>query len=910
MPVQFTTELPDEDPPVLGNGVEDEVAVDRETAVSDYGSIRIQIRETGQSSWDSTAAGFGEFIGNYNTLSMEFVGREDGEDYEVRARTETEHRTGAWTTPVSIVTTFPGVTSLTVTGSTQTSVSLEGTDNADNEDGFRILRQREYDAGWGPWRTVGDVPANAGTGTITPTDDTASPGNTYRYRLEAYTEHASAESNETSPVETASSGYPRTQTGAGWTVEIDHPDASAPLRPQLLDDPEAQPRVNDLPRIRIPVPRDENWTREAFEDASMRVWKDGERKPIDTLIDVTMQPDRTILHGRGGRELKQSVDAEYQLEDVHVAVEDLITTNTPYQADVDAPEASYRQDVAQKAIDSASDWETDLASSIASADPWTVTSDGYLQRTQTSWLLEGEAASSPEGTVEHEDYSEFTALNLNALLEFGPWEFTTDHAIFSGECVIALRIDTDGGNPAFDVFLDGNYIGGANADAFAAGLTWFDMTAGFEVGAGTHQVTVEVTEFGSGGQDSALLLDAVNAHDGRFYDSSDLAGDNLGTGGPLPGPEDYSVGTRELSDAMPGQQVVGGRVDAVVNDTSGGQALAISNDQGQTWIEAENASTVEGSFAEASSRIRARVTLGGYGERTNATDPSPAYGFKPQAVDLYELYADLDETPAVINQSVDDHLDRVLRDLAEQGGFVWEYRLVDGQPTVVWTQPGQRVTETDLDLADYDVRKRVGRVYDSVTVVGSPQSVRNEAYQANVGISVELANEYLVAGSETVFDPDSGVNFERTSDYEIAYLDGTITALEGGDMADGSLYEVDYQYETRGSYALDSVDDRREAPKQPIPGLTSSQACEQAAATIVNEVSEPLWEVVVTLPPGDVGFQVVEALDAPDLPVDEPWAAKQISNSPQKIRVEGGSRQSVDEVVRQIRERVDQVSRR
>ena len=43
MTVTFTTDLPDEDQPVLGNGVEDEVAVDRETAVSNNGSVRIQI---------------------------------------------------------------------------------------------------------------------------------------------------------------------------------------------------------------------------------------------------------------------------------------------------------------------------------------------------------------------------------------------------------------------------------------------------------------------------------------------------------------------------------------------------------------------------------------------------------------------------------------------------------------------------------------------------------------------------------------------------------------------------------------------------------------------------------------------------------------------------------------------------
>ena len=59
MPIQATTQLPDEDQPVLGNGVEDGVAVDRESAVTNYGDVRIQTRETGQSSWDGSATGFG-----------------------------------------------------------------------------------------------------------------------------------------------------------------------------------------------------------------------------------------------------------------------------------------------------------------------------------------------------------------------------------------------------------------------------------------------------------------------------------------------------------------------------------------------------------------------------------------------------------------------------------------------------------------------------------------------------------------------------------------------------------------------------------------------------------------------------------------------------------------------------------
>lgn len=129
-------------------------------------------------------------------------------------------------------------------------------------------------------------------------------------------------------------------------------------------------------------------------------------------------------------------------------------------------------------------------------------------------------------------------------------------------------------------------------------------------------------------------------------------------------------------------------------------------------------------------------------------------------------------------------------------------------------------------------------------------------------------------------------------------------------MTDGDSYEIDYQFETRGSYTLESASNPRDAPKQTIPGLTSEQACEQAAITIVNEVSQPLWEVEFAVPPQEVGFAVTDALQVPGLPISKPVEVQNVTNSPDLIAVTGGTRQTVGEVVRQIRERVGQVARR
>lgn len=217
MVVQFTTDLPDADQPALGNGVEDEVQVDRETQVTDNGEVRFQIRETGQSVWGPSAVGFAEGTVPFDQLTFAVTGREDGEEYEVRLRTETDDVTGTFTTPVAITTKFPGADNLSVTGTGVGTVSLSWVDQADNEDGYRVQRERKFEGSFGPVRTVTTLSPN----TTTHTEATASPDRTYRYRIEAFTEDAQATSN-TVTATTAGAGTRQTAVPSeGWYLDIE-----------------------------------------------------------------------------------------------------------------------------------------------------------------------------------------------------------------------------------------------------------------------------------------------------------------------------------------------------------------------------------------------------------------------------------------------------------------------------------------------------------------------------------------------------------------------------------------------------------------------------------------------------------------------------------------------------------------
>jgi len=106
MPVTGTTLLPDEDQPALST-TDDQIDVDRETQITNNGHIRLQVREQGESSWDSTAAGWYEDTLAYDTLTTTVLNRDEDTTYELQLRSETPYVNGEWTATVSATTEFP-----------------------------------------------------------------------------------------------------------------------------------------------------------------------------------------------------------------------------------------------------------------------------------------------------------------------------------------------------------------------------------------------------------------------------------------------------------------------------------------------------------------------------------------------------------------------------------------------------------------------------------------------------------------------------------------------------------------------------------------------------------------------------------------------------------------------------------
>lgn len=914
MPIQVTTDLPDLGQiDSLGNGVEDEVQVSWPDVIN-YGSYRIHYRETGASSWTDWGT-----VGEAAT-SESVTGLDDGIEYEFRVRTETEHRTGTWTPAEHIITRFPSPDSLTTGTPTRTSIPLTWSEYSDAENGFRVYRAREYEAGWGAWREVADLPPN----TTSHTDDTVSPGRTYRYRVTAYTEDATADSGEATAT-TPESGRPRERTRAsGWEVKVEHPSGQT-LRPRLLDDPQYTPMLKDYPRVEIPVARDEKWQDPAFEDAPVTVWKDGRVLPIEELVNVRMEAGRTVLEARGGSELANRVTAEYDNKEAHLAAEELIQTHTGITANVDDPASSVQGDTVMQTGDANSEFRDHLNSPVADTDPVTI-EDGKLKLQQTCFVSEAE---DPDRSTDPDYPSDGNLSNgsgrgVYASTSNLEWDFTVPYRIPAADVGLKarviptddaqemqVRIKVNGSWYLLDELHGGEGTGSstkwrefAQSEAYnGPGYEGPDIPAG-------STVTVQLRSTGTSGTDYAwdvlALYDTGSRYGGFSYTWDN---DNGGSSGYLDGPElkpdAFEVVFADVSTAF---NVTAGKIDLTINNTAFKQAVALSNDQGATWAEASNTASYQTDFGGAGSTIRFRVTLSRYGSQSDATPKQGIYG---QEVDGFTLSADLEDTPVLDGQKYDGQLIDVLNDIADYGNFIWELQRDSSGWQIEWTQPGQRTADADDSIIQYQVSKNLEHSYEKAIIKGASRPIRGEQFTSTHDTWVGLNNANLVPSTNIVRDPSTGATFELGSDYELDRTDGRIKVLSGGAMDDATTYEIDYQFKTEGSYTSSDAGSDPDTVVRTISSITSNRGCDQAALYLIQKVQDPLWKATVTVPKAEAGRSLVDDLLLSDLPTyGNRMELRDIEQTPEEVVLHLGSRQSVSDYVADISTRVGRVADR
>lgn len=727
-PPVATTELPDAQQPTLGNGVEDEISVDW-TDVINHGEYNIQYRETSSSTWLA-----GPTV-DEATTSATITGLEDGEEYDVRIRTQTEHVDGAWTSPVAIVTKFPGATGLTLTVDGSNQISGSWTDNSDNEDGFRVQRRDELDparpTGFGSWQTVQTLDANV----TTFTDATLEHNHDYEYRIEAFTEDTTATSG--TAVATTDVEYAQY-----WTLELRRSDGEiltidgehfVPPSPQISRAPSRiTPWSVEIPETRVLT--EENWINtDAF------LWFDGGNElvlrgelqkashPTTAAPQNASTPTTTLEGADVGYEFKHGGARErYQSFEAHLALEDYLTTYFgDWQVSVIEPTVQLiDSDKLIQSADSTSEW--DSLYSPPSDKPVGIT-DGELHQLQSCWTAEGENFSSGTASGDPnalDTYSSGDAARFDEAGDTAKWTFTPQHDIPESAVGVQVRDDDHSDSVEVEWRLNSNVIDTV-PDGAGLSLSWSDVGSGYYSGGSgytgggltagtTYTLEAECLSVSSG---TAYVVDVVAPYDSRYSYTWD--NDNGGSGGYLDGPQMMpDVVTVELPTVDENRNVPSASITTVWDNTTNNQALAASNDGGSTYgISEPNTQTLDGTFSGPGSLPRAKLTLSRYGSRTTAT---PKTGFNGQAVDTYEFRVDTNSLAVIDDRTyTGSHLENI-QALCDDAGMIWVTPYTETGKEIEAFKPGEvSATLPDVEVLDGDDITDLEQYYNAVRVFGA-----------------------------------------------------------------------------------------------------------------------------------------------------------------------------------------------
>jgi hypothetical protein len=914
MPVSYVTQLPDAEPPTLGNGVEDEVAVSIPDTTNN-GYHRVQIRETGQDSWDDSATGFaeqtvpadGDTSGSLETI---FTGLEDGEEYEVRDRTETEHVVGAWTEPVSIVTAFPGAANPTVGSVSATSISVDAQDNADNESGFRLEREERIADEWQDLRVVGERGPHEGEGSISMTDDTASPGAEYRYRVEAYTEHTSTSSSWTPSVSTPALDDPHPDAvqsvpPRGWHIELDHPETGHTRTLRLADSPTPKPRLNARPELDIPVPADNHWVEsEAWEDASVRAYHNRTRVPIESIAKISPEPDHVTLTARGGSRLQERANHDFSDVRVETAIEEILEEDTDYTVEVDSAPATTNQ--SWRTLDSVEDFDV----VPRSGGPHEATGSGSIVPQQTAWILPPQAFTSAITSDTRFNWTSSEAIELG-LGESTAAPIDLPYRIPEGEVGVAVRLAVDGIGFA-QLHVDGETFRASptiagNTDAGAATRTVSWVVAGESdnlggLAAGEHSVSLSYVDGNYADATGQGIVDCAVVYDQRYWTGGDFS-NTLNANNKLDGPPGLYAPVSVDFEIDPLRRATGGRLEAEVSSTSNGQGLGLSM-SGDQWTNQDGTTTLETDFASSTGSFVARATLSGVdAESPDSPVESSVTTYRTRPQELDSLTVEYDAISSLgVSETIDATVADAISSLCDRGNLIWELQYDAGLKVVV-TRPGQRPThDLNEDLVEWSVEKDVEASPTAAIVHGRNTTVREEAFTADIN-NVELAQDPVVVGSTTVTDSE-GTEYVRgeDADYVVDHVLGEIRMPDlGSNLTQGETYYISYESETVGEYYDPQHSDGRRQPTiKDLPQVINESQAEQAALYIVDESEGPVVSASATLAGSEIGYQLTRALDLDGLPDIGSLRIESVTGEGGRVQLELGLGRTVADVVGEL----------
>jgi len=669
---------------------------------------------------------------------------------------------------------------------------------------------------------------------------------------------------------------PQTQS-KGWQLRLTHSTTGRTVSPDVLDDPEFDPSLNSLVTARIPVRKSEDLL-EWASGTEVELRLDGREQPLDEVVDFEQEADRTIIVAEGGLELDNRVRTEYQEERRHIAAGEIIEQETTYAADVDTPEFVGQENVPLQEASTTLEFEDLLE--IEASDAFEITENG-VQTLQSCFVEEAEDVSSfTSFNVSRVDFSGGSGSGVDANSTNARFEIDIELDYDISDGAFAVRAEGTGDDfIAYDILVDGDVRDGI--DIVTDDLGWIHASIG-SVSSGSRTITMEVRVVGPESPENEI--DVVAFYDADFNHDSSLTGnefdnevheDNGYLDDPATKPNAVCV---EFDDATTPFIISDATVNISIDDTSNDQAVALSPDRGGSFVEAQNTDTVTATDLETP-EVRLRTTLSRYSP-DGPRNQTPRLGYASQTIDSFEVVADIRQESLLIDQTFDDSLESVLNQIAGDE-FIWSYRLENGTPTVAWSQPGQRTSDSDPDIdADVSVTKNL-KTWEAVTIKGSTQSVSAERFDGSTTLQ-NLDRENIVPGSESVGVIEGGTEFRRSEDYEMRYNDGEIRILGSGDMDTGTEYEIDYRFEVEGTFPQDYEGSNELV--ETISGVVSDRQAQQLAYTVLEidpGVRFPSYSADVLLPRGDL-FDPLEALSLDQLNLPDEATPIEIREPPQR----------------------------
>jgi hypothetical protein len=709
----------------------------------------------------------------------------------------------------------------------------------------------------------------------------------------------------------------------GWHVEILHPDTGRKRVPDVVDlqnAPVFNPGPNAQPIARIPVRKDTVWLSEAYDaDPEMRVWRDGRQLPIEVLRNVEQREGATILVGVGGVELEGRVTEEYNDDRRHLAVRDLVETETTYGVDAPEPETETLADVVQQSADTSAEFTA--TSSFLPTDPFVI-ENGIVRGAQVNHVREGEdrdrggASTGSDGSASNGQFIAFGDSDDTAEFDITPeYEHPAD------ELDIWLRVLAVNETSEVDVSLNVNgtsyLINTITAGVEITSDIWFQMIGGTAFAGGGYagpnigpddDVTIELE--GVFNTIGTTQVDVVALTDERF----DVTFPGTLTNGYFDGPATHVAVDATFDNAPSAFNVTAGSADVTINDTTGNQRLQISNDNGSTWLPDDgtenNTASVSVDYPSAGSGSRLRVTLDAY-EPNGPRDQTPRLNYASQALDAYTLRADITQELLLIAETFDNSLASVLTSIGEPAERSWGLQTdANGDIVVRFVQNGQFTADFTPEFSDR-AREKLGKTYQRVTVKGSNEPESNVPYTASTSYTA-LPRNNILTGSETVYDDTR--NYDRGDDYEVRYRDGEIRATEGGDLTPGTDYRIDFRYQAQGTFTSPDAPADPNELVETVPGVTSERLAEQVAFVIASEADTPRYAAEVTIPDPDPRFDPTDALPPGALGLPSGIESLEVRGEPQLteegLAVRFGTRPPVEATQQRISRQLGRVSDR